>query len=122
MTQIEKFQAPQAGEDQAIFLVNVVHVNPGQQDAALAVLRDTVQYVARTYPAFEWSRLYKSIDGKTVINQAQWTSQDAFDSLFHDEEFLSRYNGLKNTGTWEFHLYHVSDYIPQALTAAALAE
>ncbi|MHA6196094.1 antibiotic biosynthesis monooxygenase family protein [Pseudomonas wadenswilerensis] len=120
MTQIEQFQAPQAGEDQAIFLVNVVHVNPGQQDAALAVLRDTVQYVARTYPAFQWSRLYKSLDGKTVINQAQWSSQEAFDSLFHDEAFLSRYTGLKETGTWEFHLYQVSDYIPQALTAAVV--
>lgn len=122
MTQIEQFQAPQPDEDQAIFLVNVVHVNPGQQDAALAVLRDTVQYVARTYPAFQWSRLYKSLDGKTVINQAQWTSKDAFDSLFQDESFMSRYSGLKDTGTWEFHLYQVSDFIPQALTAALIAE
>jgi hypothetical protein len=122
MTQIEHFQAPQSGEDQAIFLVNVVHVNPGQQDAALAVLRDTVQYVAQHYPAFQWSRLYKSLDGKTVINQAQWSSKDAFDSLFHDESFMSRYSGLKETGTWEFHLYQVSDFIPQALTAALIAE
>lgn len=122
MTQIEQFQAPQPGEDQAIFLVNVVHVNPGQQDAALAVLRDTVQYVARTYPAFQWSRLFKSLDGKTVINQAQWSSKDAFDSLFHDEAFMSRYSGLKETGTWEFHLYQVSDFIPLALTATLIAD
>ncbi|MDB6442543.1 MULTISPECIES: antibiotic biosynthesis monooxygenase [Pseudomonas] len=122
MTQIEQFQAPQSGEDQAIFLVNVVHVNPGQQDAALAVLRETVQYVAQTYPAFQWSRLYKSLDGKTVINQAQWSSKDAFDSLFQDESFMSRYSGLKDTGTWEFHLYQVSDFIPQALAAALIAE
>ncbi|MFP3496494.1 antibiotic biosynthesis monooxygenase [Pseudomonas sp. SIMBA_059] len=122
MTQIEQFQAPQPDENQAIFLVNVVHVNPGQQDAALAVLRDTVQYVAQTYPAFQWSRLYKSLDGKTVINQAQWTSKDAFDSLFQDESFMSRYSGLKDTGTWEFHLYQVSDFIPQALNAALAAE
>lgn len=116
MTQIEQFQAPKPDEDQAIFLVNVVHVNAGQQDAALEVLRDTVHYVAQTYPAFTWSRLYKSLDGKTVINQAQWSSKDAFDSLFQDEAFLSRYSGLKETGTWEFHLYQVTDFIPQALT------
>ncbi|MGN8273598.1 antibiotic biosynthesis monooxygenase family protein [Pseudomonas sp. SMV71] len=122
MTQIEQFPTPQPGEEQAIFLVNVVHVNPGQQDAALAVLRDTVQYVARTYPAFQWSRLFKSLDGKTVINQAQWSSKDAFDSLFHDEAFMSRYSGLKETGTWEFHLYQVSDFIPQALTATLIAD
>lgn len=122
MTQIEQFPTPQPGEEQAIFLVNVVHVNPGQQDAALAVLRDTVQYVARTYPAFQWSRLFKSLDGKTVINQAQWSSKDAFDSLFHDEAFMSRYSGLKETGTWEFHLYQVNDFIPQALTATLIAD
>lgn len=122
MTQIEQFPTPQPGEEQAIFLVNVVHVNPGQQDAALAVLRDTVHYVAQTYPAFQWSRLFKSLDGKTVINQAQWSSRDAFDSLFHDEAFMSRYSGLKETGTWEFHLYQVSDFIPQALTANLIAD
>jgi hypothetical protein len=94
-----------------VVLVNVVHVFEGKQNEALEVLRVTVSYVARTYPAFLWSRLYKSFDGKTVINQAMWKSKSEFDKLFLDPEFLSRYNGLKATGTWEFHLYDVTDII-----------
>ncbi|CAB3751387.1 antibiotic biosynthesis monooxygenase [Burkholderia sp. MSh2] len=111
---------PDSATAEEIVLVNVVHVFDGKQDAALDVLRDTVNYVARTYPAFLWSRLYKSVDGKTVINQAKWTSKAAFDQLFTDPEFLSRYNGLKETGTWEFHLYQVTDLITPETAGAAV--
>lgn len=106
---------------QDVVLVNVVHVHEGRQDDALNVLRDTVTYVARTYPAFQWSRLYKSVDGKTVINQAKWTSKAAFDRLFTDPEFLSRYNGLKETGTWEYHLYENTDLITPETSVAVSA-
>ncbi|MCB2252615.1 antibiotic biosynthesis monooxygenase [Pseudomonas chlororaphis] len=123
MSNLTEFEAPNAAESEAIFLVNVVHVFDGQQDAALDVLRSAVTYVAQHYPSFQWSRLFKSIDGKTVINQAQWSSKEEFDSLFSDEQFMSRYSRLKETGTWEFHLYKVNDYIPAATAplAAALA-
>ncbi|MGE7958914.1 antibiotic biosynthesis monooxygenase family protein [Pseudomonas sp. NPDC089530] len=120
MSNLTEFDAPTPDESEAIFLVNVVHVFEGQQDAALDVLRSAVTYVAQNYPSFQWSRLFKSIDGKTVINQAQWSSKEEFDSLFSDEQFMSRYSRLKETGTWEFHLYNVNDYIPAA-TAPALA-
>jgi len=119
MNNPKPFEAPKHDEKNAIFLVNVVHVFEGQQDAALDVLRSAVGYVAQTYPSFQWSRLFKSIDGKTVINQAQWSSKEEFDSLFSDEQFMSRYSRLKETGTWEFHLYQVSDYIPSALAPVA---
>jgi hypothetical protein len=108
------FAQYEAQESQAIYLVNVVHVDAGQQDAALDILRSAVTYVARTYPSFAWSRLLKSIDGKTVINQALWHDQAEFESLFEDCEFNSRYLRLKETGSWEFHLYRVTDYIPSA--------
>ncbi len=53
----------------------------------------------------------RSTDGKTVINQAQWSDRSQFESLFTDAEFLSRYSRLKETGTWEYHLYNVAEYI-----------
>ncbi|HDS1754481.1 antibiotic biosynthesis monooxygenase [Pseudomonas sp. M5] len=119
MTQFPAFPAPDNNEQSAIFLINVVHVEEGKQDAALAVLQEAVGYVSRTYPSFQWSRLYKSVDGKTVINQAQWKSRAEFESLFEDQQFLDRYLKLKETGTWEYHLYQVSDYIPAALQQPA---
>lgn len=94
-----------------IILVNVVQVEPGKQDDALDILRITVTYVAANYPGFRWSRLLKSTDGKTVVNQAVWRSREEFDSLFADEEFLKRYSRLRETGTWEYHTYEVSDLI-----------
>lgn len=99
----------------AVYLINVVHVDAGQQDLALEVLRSAVGYVARTYPAFEWSRLYRSLDGQTVVNQALWSDQAAFESLFADTAFTERYNRLKDAGRWEFHLYHATDYIPRSM-------
>ena len=111
---MELFDPQSVSDDTAIYLVNVVHVEEGAQDLAVEILEDTVNYVARTYSAFQWSRLMKSTDGKTVINQAQWSDRGQFESLFIDEEFLSRYSRLKETGTWEYHLYTVAAYITPA--------
>lgn len=120
MNIIAHFDANSTSDDTAIYLVNVVHVEEGKQALAIAILKDTVDYVASTYSAFQWSRLMQSIDGKTVINQAQWSDQAQFESLFNDEEFLSRYSQLKDVGTWEYHLYTVQEYItPQTVLIGA---
>ncbi|SDX56409.1 Antibiotic biosynthesis monooxygenase [Pseudomonas syringae] len=108
---MELFDARSVTDDKAIYLINVVQVNEGAQDLAIEILEEAVSYVARTYSAFQWSRLMKSTDGKTVINQAQWSDQKQFESLFQDEEFLSRYRRLEEAGTWEYHLYGVAEYI-----------
>ncbi|KEZ74382.1 antibiotic biosynthesis monooxygenase [Pseudomonas syringae] len=108
---MELFDAQSVTDDNAVYLINVVQVNEGAQDLAIQILEETVSYVARTYSAFKWSRLMKSTDGKTVINQAQWSDRSQFESLFTDAEFLSRYSRLKETGTWEYHLYNVAEYI-----------
>ena len=105
------FDSNSIDDKDAIYLVNIVHVNEGYQDLAIEILKDTVEYVAENYGAFRWSRLMKSTDGKTVINQAQWTNRDEFESLFNDQEFLSRYTKLHETGKWEYHLYNVAEYI-----------
>ncbi|WP_167012402.1 antibiotic biosynthesis monooxygenase family protein [Candidatus Pantoea multigeneris] len=111
MSNLTSFDNQSINDADAIYLVNVVQVNEGLQDRAIAILKDTVEYVSENYPAFRWSRLLKSVDGKTVINQAQWSSRSAFEKLFSDEDFLSRYSQLKETGTWEYHLYKVDEYI-----------
>lgn len=111
MTNAHAFDNNSVSDQNAIYLVNVVHVNEGHQDLAIDILKKTVEYVAKKYPAFKWSRLMKSTDGKTVINQAQWTNKDQFESLFNDDQFLALYSRLKETGTWEYHLYNVAEYI-----------
>ncbi|AAZ36285.1 hypothetical protein ALP26_01736 [Pseudomonas savastanoi pv. glycinea] len=108
---MELFDAHSVTDDKAVYLINVVQVNEGAQNLAIEILEETVSYVARTYSAFKWSRLMKSTDGKTVINQAQWSDRSQFESLFIDKEFLLRYSRLKETGTWEYHLYNVAEYI-----------
>lgn len=107
----QQTRTPLSSTFDGIILVNVVQVESGKQDDALEVLRITVKYVAENYPGFRWSRLLKSTDGKTVINQAAWRSQEEFEALFTDEEFLKRYGRLGETGTWEYHTYEVSDLI-----------
>ncbi|RMS54605.1 hypothetical protein ALP64_202719 [Pseudomonas syringae pv. actinidiae] len=118
---MELFDAQSVTDDNAVYLVNVVHVNENFQDAAIEILEETVNYVARTYSAFKWSRLMKSTDGKTVINQAQWSDRSQFESLFTDNEFLSRYSRLKEIGTWEYHLYSVAEYITPATALQKVA-
>ncbi|KMY04790.1 antibiotic biosynthesis monooxygenase [Pseudomonas syringae KCTC 12500] len=122
MMKMELFDAQSVTDDNAVYLINVVQVNEGAQDLAIQILEETVSYVARTYSAFKWSRLMRSIDGKTVINQAQWSDRSQFESLFTDAEFLLRYSRLKETGTWEYHLYNVAEYITPEIAFRRPAE
>lgn len=121
MTSYVQSQDENMDDSSEIVLINVVQVDEGKQADALDVLRTAVTYVAQNYPGFQWSRLYKSVDGKTVVNQAKWHSKQEFDSLFEDPEFLARYNKLKETGHWEFHLYQVTDLITSECTSEGIS-
>ncbi|TNL09706.1 antibiotic biosynthesis monooxygenase [Kosakonia cowanii] len=110
------FDKNSCSDDEAVYLINVVHVEDGLQDLAISILKDAVEYVSKNYSSFKWSRLMKSLDGKTVINQAQWGDRAEFESIFEDQNFLSLYSQLKKAGTWEYHVYTVAEYItPNAL-------
>ncbi|MBA4012007.1 MAG: antibiotic biosynthesis monooxygenase [Phenylobacterium sp.] len=87
-----------------VFVVNVMHPEPGGQDAVLATIDDIVR-LAATKPGFLWSTLSKSLDGKTVVNVEAIADPDNVGQFFSDPAFAEKFERLRSLCASEFHLY-----------------
>lgn len=94
-----------------VFIVNVIHAQPGKQDAAFAIIRDVVHYVAARKPGFLWSSLARSTDGLTVVNIEAISDVGDVDLFFADPEFLEKFRALDAVSTSEFHTYTVGELV-----------
>ncbi|AMY71111.1 antibiotic biosynthesis monooxygenase [Frigidibacter mobilis] len=93
------------------FIVNVIHVHPGQQEEAFHLIQDVVHYVAERKPGFLWSNLAKSTDGLTVVNIEAITDPGDVAIFFSDPVFLEKFRKLDTVSTSEFHTYTVGDLV-----------
>jgi hypothetical protein len=98
------------------FVVNVMHVKPGQQDETFRLIQDVVRYVAGAKPGFLWSSLARSTDGLTVVNIEAISDVGDVDTFFADPEFQQRWARLDAVTRHEFHTYRVDDLVLPALT------
>jgi len=101
------------------FIVNVIHVHPGKQDEAFAIIQDVVHYVAERKEGFLWSSLAKSTDGQTVVNVEAIQGAGNVDEFFSDPAFVEKFRKLDEVATSEFHTYTVGDLVlPQRAASA----
>ncbi|AKV00555.1 hypothetical protein AKJ09_07218 [Labilithrix luteola] len=94
-----------------VFVVNVIHAKPGHQEAALAVIREIVHYVAERRKEFLWSTLATSIDGDTVVNIEAITGPGDVETFFSDTTFADKFRRLDDIGRYEFHVYRARDLV-----------
>jgi hypothetical protein len=100
------------------FIVNVIHVHPGKQEEAFAIIQDVVHYVAERKEGFLWSSLAKSTDGQTVVNVEAIKGAGNIDEFFSDPVFVEKFRKLDTVSKSEFHTYTVDDLVlPKLLTA-----
>lgn len=101
------------------FIVNVIHVHPGKQDEAFAIIQDVVHYVAERKEGFLWSSLAKSTDGQTVVNVEAIQGAGNVDEFFSDPAFVEKFRKLDEVSKSEFHTYTVGDLVlPQRAASA----
>lgn len=93
------------------FIVNVIHVHPGKQEEAFAIIQDVVHYVAERKEGFLWSNLAKSSDGLTVVNIEAIQSADNVGEFFSDPVFVEKFKRLDEVSSSEFHTYTVGDLV-----------
>ncbi|KJF71949.1 antibiotic biosynthesis monooxygenase [Agrobacterium arsenijevicii] len=100
------------------FIVNVIHVHPGKQEEAFAIIQDVVHYVAERKEGFLWSSLAKSTDGQTVVNVEAIKGAGNIDEFFSDPVFVEKFRKLDTVSKSEFHTYAVDDLVlPKLMTA-----
>lgn len=100
------------------FIVNVIHVHPGKQEEAFAIIQDVVHYVAERKEGFLWSNLAKSKDGLTVVNIEAIQDAGNVDEFFTDPVFVEKFRRLDTVSKSEFHAYYVDDLVlPKRIAA-----
>ena len=68
-------------------LINTFKVKPGQADALVAALTKATEETVKKIPGFVSANLHVSLDGKQVVNYAQWRSKADFERAMQVPEF-----------------------------------
>lgn len=69
---------------QPIVLINVLKVEPKQQEALLALLKHNIDTVVRTLDGWRTTRLIAAADGAAVIIYSEWETHAAFEAMRND--------------------------------------
>jgi len=79
MTTIDKGQ-------QVLTLINVFTVAPEKQDELVKLLVDATQQTMKHLPGFVSANIHRSLDGRRVVNYAQWKSLADFEAMRKNPE------------------------------------
>lgn len=67
-------------------LINVFTVVPDKQQELVDLLIDATQHTMQHLPGFISANIHRSLDGKKVVNYAQWESMEAFEAMRNNPE------------------------------------
>ncbi|MGF1570523.1 MAG: antibiotic biosynthesis monooxygenase family protein [Nodosilinea sp.] len=74
---------PQAA---SVTLINVYEVEPERQSELAKALSESTESTIRHQPGFISVCIHSSLDGKKVVNYAQWASKEYFDGFMKKPE------------------------------------
>jgi len=69
-----------------VTLVNVFHCEPQHQAELIDLLRRTTEETMSRFPGFVSANFHASLDGKRVLNYAQWRSREDFEAMLADPQ------------------------------------
>jgi heme-degrading monooxygenase HmoA len=92
----------------AITQITIVEPEAGKQDEALALMAERARFMS-SQPGFISIDLFRSLDGKRIINCLRWQNQALLQSAHHSPEFRKEWNRFDQmTGSIDPHLYEVA--------------
>ena len=100
----------QQGRD-VLTLINVFSVDPAKQGQLVDVLVQATNDVMKLVPGFVSANIHRSLDGKKVVNYAQWTSKDAFEAMLRNPEAASHMKAAAALATFDPILCEVSESV-----------
>lgn len=92
-------------------LINVFTVEPAKQQDLVALLIDATEQTMRHLPGFISANIHRSIDGKKVVNYAQWESADAFDQMRKNPKAIPHMKAAAAIASFEPIVCEVADAI-----------
>jgi heme-degrading monooxygenase HmoA len=96
-------------ENRVATLINVFTVAPEDQQKLVDMLIEATERTMKNVDGFISANIHKSLDGKRVVNYAQWQSAEAFEAMVKDPEAQKHMKPVMEIATADFHLYEVAD-------------
>lgn len=90
-----------------ITVLNVFTVEPKNQQRLLDTLIKATTLVIRHMPGYVSSNFHQSLDGRNVVNYAQWRSQEDIEAMMHDATVQEFMHDVSKLATSAFQLYQV---------------
>jgi quinol monooxygenase YgiN len=69
-----------------VTLINIFSVAPDQQQELANLLIEATEHTMRHLPGFISANIHTSLDGRHVVNYAQWRSRDAFEAMLRNPD------------------------------------
>ena len=113
-------QAVDMSDSVGVVSIYVIYPRKGCHERALEVLRQVVERVRESRFGLVRSRLYRGLDGRTLATHAEWKSKSQYDAVLRDDEFVRRFNQLRELGIYESHVYEMTDDIYAVLPVIGL--
>jgi heme-degrading monooxygenase HmoA len=92
----------------AITLINTYNCQPERQAEVMEALRDLTK-AAQRLPGFRSARLHRSVNGRHVVNYAEWDSVDAWRAMVRDPSVQPVMSRLVSLATFEPHTYQAAE-------------
>ena len=94
-----------------VTLINVFTVEPGKQQKLIDLLIEATEKKMRHLPGFISANLHRSLDGKQVVNYAQWRSRQDFEAMLHNPAAIPHMQEIASFTKFDPNLYDVIEVI-----------
>lgn len=92
-------------------LINVFTVAPEKQQELVDLLVGATDKTMRHLPGFISASIHRSLDGKKVVNYAQWKSKDDFETMRSNPEAAPHMKAAASLAEFDPILCEVSDSV-----------
>ena len=92
-------------------LINVFTVEPEKQQKLVSLLIEATEQTMKHIPGFVSANIHRSLDGKKVVNYAQWKSMAAFETMRKNPKAIPHMEAAAALAQFEPILCEVSDAI-----------
>ena len=97
--------------NQPVTQITIVEPESGKQGAALALMQERAQFMARQ-PGFVSISLHRSLDGRRIVNYIQWQSRELLHKAHEAPEFRKEWGRFDHLADEiDPHLYEVAEII-----------
>ena len=85
--------------DESVILINLLKVEPGKQDALIALLKQNTDTVVRTLRGWKTTRLIVAQDGAGVVIYSEWETPAAVEAMRSDPRMKAYFPKIAELAT-----------------------